>query len=209
MEDVAFAMVQKRPAGPLGPLSCLAAAAPMARITPMKAFLFALLTLLTLSHLSAQTAAPSNRDDNGDELTPDGLWDGRLKGGNYVVRIPAIAALSKHEYIANGAARVVEVNITLDSATVVRFYFLEPAKIEGGGVVGAGQGALDRARSLAEQAANRVSPTLTEPKVIKDYPNTTHAHTVEFVLKDEERLNSMYTSLNRCLRTGKGRIWRE
>jgi hypothetical protein len=176
----------------------------------MKAFLLAFAALLfSLAILPAQTAPSANRDDNGDELTPDGLWDGRLKGGNYVVRIPAIAALSKHEYIANAAARVVEINITLDSATVVRFYFLEPAKIEGGGVIGAGQSALDRARTLAEQAANRVSPTLTEPKVVKDYPLSTHAHTVEFVLKDEERLNSMYTSLNRSLRTGKGRIWRE
>ncbi|HYF34465.1 MAG TPA: hypothetical protein VD994_04170 [Prosthecobacter sp.] len=176
----------------------------------MKAPLFALLALvLSLASLSGQTAPAAQKDDNGDELTPDGLWDGRLKGGNYLVRIPAIAALSKHEYIANGAARVVEVNITLDSSTVVRFYFLEPAKIEGGGVVGAGQNALDRARTMAEQAASRVSPTLTEPKVVKDYPNTTHAHTVEFVIKDEERLNSMYTSLNRSLRTGRGRIWRE
>jgi hypothetical protein len=38
------------------------------------------------------------------------LWDGRLKGGNYIVRCNSIIALSKHEYISDGVARVVEVN---------------------------------------------------------------------------------------------------
>jgi hypothetical protein len=55
---------------------------------------------------------------------------GRLKGGNYIVRCNSIIALSKHEYISDGVARVVEVNLTLNSAQMVRFYFLEPYKPE-------------------------------------------------------------------------------
>lgn len=177
----------------------------------MKAALLVLVSLLSLATLSAQTAAPAQpaAGNTDEELTRDGLWDGRMKGGNYVVRANAIIALSKHEYIADAAARVVEVNVTLSSEMVVRFYFLEPVRIEAGGMIGAAQSALDRARSAAEQAASRVSPTLTEPKAVKSYPLSTHAHTIEFLIKDEERLNSLYGSLNRAFRTGQGRVWKE
>ena len=75
--------------------------------------------------------------------------------------------------------------------------------------LGAGQAAIDKARAAFQDAASRVSPTLTTPKVVKSYPLSTHAHTVEFVLPDEERLNSLHHSLDRSFHTGQGRIWRE
>ncbi|MDZ4401658.1 hypothetical protein [Prosthecobacter sp.] len=175
---------------------------------------FALL-LSTSLHAYAQTAPTQNPSGQGgqqgqqDEVTRDGLWDGRLQGGNYIVRCNSIIALSKHEYISDGVARVVEVNLTLNSAQVIRFYFLEPVKVEGSSMITAGQQALDRARGAVEQAAGRVSNTLTEPKVVKNYPASTHAHTVEFVLKEEAKLNALFGSLERSLRTGQGRIWKE
>ncbi|MDZ4286848.1 MAG: hypothetical protein U0984_02760 [Prosthecobacter sp.] len=177
----------------------------------MKASLLALLSVLSVATLSAQTAAPAQPSaaNAEDEPTRDGLWDGRLKGGSYVVRANAIMALSKHEYIADATARVVEVNVSLNTSMVVRFYFLEPVRVEGGGMIGAAQSALDKARGVVEQTAGRISPTLTEPKAVKNYPMSTHAHTIEFWVKDEERLNSLYGSLNRAFRTGQGRIWKE
>lgn len=146
---------------------------------------------------------------NEEEVTRDGLWDGRLKGGSYLVRCNQIIALSKHEYVADAAARVVEINLTMNSNMTVRFYFLEPVRMEGGGALGAGQQALDRARAMVQDAASRVSPTIVEPKVVKNYPTSTHAATVEFVLGSEDRLNSLYSSLERSFRTGQGRVWRE
>lgn len=177
--------------------------------------LIALLFLSAAVALPAQTAPSQNTTgqggQQGDEPTRDGLWDGRFNnGGNYLVRCNSIIALSKHEYISDGVARVVEVNITLSSSQVVRFYFLEPVKVEtNSSVANAGTQALERAKGMVEQAAGRVSPTLTEPKVVKNYPASTHAHTVEYVLKDETRLNSLFQSLQRGFRTGQGRIWRE
>lgn len=174
------------------------------------------LVLLSAACLHAQTAPGQNPTGQGgqqgqaDEPTKDGLWDGRLKGGNYLVRLNSIIGLSKHEYIADGVARVVEVNLTLSSSQIVRFYFLEPAKVETGStLVSAGTGALERAKDMVEQAAGRVAPALTEPKVVKSYPASTHAHTVEFVLKEEARLNALFMSLERGFRTGQGRIWKE
>jgi len=104
----------------------------------------------------------------------------------------------------------VEVNLTLNSAQIVRFYFLEAYKPDtGSSTVGAGTQALEKAKGLFEQAAGRVSPDLATPKVVKNYPASTHAHTVEFVLKDEARLNTLYGSLERSFRTGQGRAWTE
>ncbi len=182
----------------------------------MKTIFIALSLLLTVP-LQAQTTpgqtAPGQTtptQTQQDQVTRDGLWDGRLKGGNYIVRCNSIIALSKHEYISDGVARVVEVNLTLNSAQVIRFYFLEPYKPEtGSSTLAAGTQALEKAKGLFEQAAGRVSPELTTPKVVKNYPASTHAHTIEFSLKEEATLNSLFGSLERSLRTGQGRVWSE
>jgi len=176
----------------------------------MKITLLALLSLLTTVGAFAQGSAPGTpANPNQEEVTRDGLWDGRFSGGSYLVRCTQILALSKHEYVADAAARVVEVNLTLNSGMAVRFYYLEPVRLEGGGVVGVGQQAIDKARAALQDAASRVSPTLTTPKVVKSYPASTHAHTIEFVLADEARLNSLHASLERSFRSGQGRVWRE
>jgi hypothetical protein len=184
----------------------------------MKALLITLSLLLTLSlHAQSTTGQPTGQTPTDqpapaqqDEVTRDGLWDARLKGGNYIVRCNAIIALSKHEYLSDGVARVVEVNLTLNSAQIIRFYFLEPYKPEtGSNMVASGTQALDKAKGLFDQAAGRVAPGITDPKVVKNYPTSTHAHTVEFVLKDEATLNSLFGSLERSLRTGQGRLWKE
>lgn len=177
---------------------------------PMKFLFFALLSLLGSATAIAQNSAPATpASPNQEEVTRDGLWDGKLAGGSYLVRCTQILALSKHEYVADGTARVVEVNLTMNSNMTVRFYYLEPVRLEGGGVIGAGQQAIDKAREMMKDAASRVSPTLITPKVVKSYPISTHAHTVEFVLSSEERLNSLHASLERSFRTGQGRLWRE
>lgn len=177
---------------------------------PMKA-LFIILSLLLAIPLQAQNTTPNNGQTTPqDTVTQDGLWQGKFHGGNYMVRCNSIIALSKHEYISDGVARVVEVNLTLNSAMIVRFYFLEPYKPESGSnTLGAATQALDKAKGLFEQAAGRVSPDLVNPKVVKNYPASTHAHTIEFSLKDEARLNAMYGSLERSFRTGQGRAWTE
>ncbi len=143
-------------------------------------------------------------------MLQDGVWTGSLKGGRYMVKAGQIIALSKHEYVADGVARVVEVNLTLNTNSHVRFYFLEPVRLEGTGAVAVGQQAIDKARALVQDAAARVSPTLTEPKVVKNYPVTTHTHTIEYVLKEETRLNSLFESLEHAFRDpGKKHFWRE
>lgn len=184
----------------------------------MQTLLIAAALALTAPLLFGQSApggAGTNTGASQTSPTPvdflqDGIWNGSFNGGRYLLKSNQIIALSKHEYVADAVARVVEINLTLNSNSHVRFYFLEPVKLEGGGIVGAGQQALDRARAMAEQAAARISPTLVEPKVVKNYPVSTHAHTIEFVIKDEARLNSLFESLEGAFRDPRRKIfWRE
>lgn len=182
--------------------------------------LAALLLLLTPGFLRAQnsggggsgtgTTGPTQTAPVPEEFYQDGVWTGSLRGGRYLVKCGQMIALSKHEYVADGTARVVEVNLTLNSNVAVRFYFLEPVRLEGSGTVAAGQQTIDKARQLVQDAAARISPTLTEPKVVKSYPVSTHAHTVEFLIKEEARLNSLFDSLENAFRDpGKKHFWRE
>lgn len=179
----------------------------------MKNFLPLLVVVLGFSggFLHAQgTTGPTQTKPVPEEFLQDGLWTGSLKGGRYIVKAGQIIALSKHEYIADAAARVVEVNLTLSSNTAVRFYYLEPVRLEGNGVIAVGQQAIDKARQAVTEAAGRISPTLTEPKVVKSYPVSTHAHTVEYVIKEEARLNSLFDSLENAFRDpGRKHFWRE
>ena len=211
MDDAALGVVRSCHSDPAFPALASGTGRPHNEVT-MKTLIAALLLLAPLS-LQAQSApaqAPTGQAGQQDQVTRDGLWDARLKGGNYIVRCNSIIALSKHEYISDGVARVVEVNLTLNSAQIVRFYFLEPYKPEtGSSTLGAGTQALEKAKGMFEQAAGRVSPELTTPKVVKNYPASTHAHTIEFVLKEEASLNSLFGSLERSFRTGQGRVWAE
>jgi len=177
-------------------------------------FLIAALCLFSsLTHAQSSgggTTGPTQTKSVPEEFLQDGVWTGSLKGGRYIVKCGQMIALSRHEYVADAAARVVEVNLTLNSNTAVRFYYLEPVKLEGTGTIAAGQQAIDKARQMVQEAANRISPTLTEPKVVKTYPVSTHAHTVEYVIKEEARLNSLFDSLEAAFRDpGRKHFWRE
>ncbi len=176
-----------------------------------KSFFLSASVCLFLSGLGlAQTTGPTPTKPPAEEFLQDGVWTGSLKGGRYMVKAGQIIALSKHEYVTDGVARVVEVNLTLNTNSHVRFYFLEPVRLEGTGAVAVGQQAIDKARALVQDAAARVSPTLTEPKVVKNYPVTTQTHTIEYVLKEETRLNSLFESLENAFRDpGKKHFWRE
>lgn len=169
----------------------------------MKTILTALI-LLTASFSLAQTAptTPQETDSN------PAFWQATFEnGGHYLVKINQISSASKHEYIGNGAARVIEVTIGCDTAVVARFYFLEPVGKDS--PIAAANVIINRAEDVAKNAAGRASPTAGRLNVVKDYPNTTHAHTVEYVVQSEATLTSLYGSLMQAINTGRGRTWKE
>lgn len=172
----------------------------------MKTFIAALL-LTTASMTFAQTASPAASTAAEVESNP-AFWQASFSnGGHYLVKLNQVTFASKHEYIGNGAARVIEVTIGCDTSVVARFYFLEPVGKDSS--IAAANVAINRLEQVTKDVAGRVSPTAARLNVVKDYPNTTHAHTVEYVVQDEATLGSLYSSLMQAINSGRGRTWKE
>ena len=128
--------------------------------------------------------------------TPE--WRCTLPGGVYVVPLRSMVGVAMHEYVVDGVARVTEVNIDTTGNALVRFYFLEPITPQT--PLGAGQATLNKLQELAEEAASRSGQEEAWKKVVKTYPGSTHAHTIEFRLDSKEQLQKIFGSADQALR---------
>jgi len=128
------------------------------------------------------------------------IWSCTLPGGTYQVAVSAIQSVSSHEYVVDGAARVTEVNVDTAGQLAVRFYFIESAVTSGPG--GLGAATLGKVQNILGDAADR-SGTDAWRKVVKSYPVTTHARTVEFRLGNRDSLNKILASASKSLATGR------
>ncbi len=128
------------------------------------------------------------------------LWTCTLPGGSYQVLVSAMLSVSQHEYIVDGAARVTEVNIDTAGQFAVRFYYIEPAVTAGPGGIGAAT--LGKVQSVLSDAADR-SGTDAWKKVVKSYPTTTHARTIEYRVSSKDSLTQIFTSAANSQATGK------
>lgn len=171
--------------------------------------LCAFVSLSVTAFVAGQSPAPANPSGGAsDQESNPALWQASFaNGGHYLVKLNHINCASKHEYISDGAARVVEVTIGTDTAVVVRFYFFEPVGKDT--PIAAGQIIINRATDISQQVGSRVSPTAAKLNVIKNYPVSTHAHTVEYAVQDEATINSLYSSLLAAINSGRGRSWKE
>lgn len=156
------------------------------------------MALAFLAPLAAQTPTP----------TPDvggAFWRAELPGGTYMVALPAIASISSHEYLVDGASRVTEVTVDTMGSVQARFYFIEPNIPQAPG--GIGQSALNFAQEKAAEALDRTGTDVWK-KVVKKYPEATHAHTVEYRLDSKETLTKLFKSLETSWREGRGRTFK-
>lgn len=127
------------------------------------------------------------------------MWKCTLPGGTYEVALRSITAVSSHEYLIDAGARVTEVNVATNAAMLVRFYYIEPAVTATAGPAAA---LADKAQSLATEALNRTGVDAWK-KVVKNYPTTTHAHTVEYRLESKESLQALFSSVEQAFRLQK------
>lgn len=187
---------------------------------PILAVFILLATFASFLTTSAQaqavpgsTTTPSAKKDGvKDEETKDHWWDCTLPGGNFTVHVGKITSVSMHQYIvkspaqsANAAplpSRVYEVNVATDTAQVTRFYYIESA-VDGGqsNIVKTG---IDRLNDVANRVADKTGSAKFWQLVQKDYPQTTHAHTVEFRLDSKDDLDRLFGSVKRSWMVGRG-----
>ncbi len=166
----------------------------------MKAFC-SLLLLAALGTTSlAQTTPPAAPPAPTGDRAVIKIFRAKLPGGTYEVAVGAIIAVASHEYLVDGIARVTEVNIDTAGSLLARFYYLEP--VTPNSPLGIGSAAIETTQRLLKEAAEKTGQDVWK-KVIKNYPTTTHARTVEYRVESLEQLNKIYESAESAFRTQK------
>ena len=157
-----------------------------------------LLTLLGfMTHaLLAQTPTPTP-DPTG--RVP--LWICVTPGGTYEVALRSIVSVSNCEYLVDGVARVNEVNIDTNGNMAVRFYFIEPNTPNS--PIGLGQSVINKVQETVSMVADQTGQDQIWKKVVKNYPTTTHAHTIEYRVDSKEDLTKIFSSAEQAFRTFK------
>lgn len=164
----------------------------------MRPFLL-LLALAAVLH-AQETPPPAQPPAPSGDKTNRTLFRCTLPGGTYEVSVGAIVAVASHEYIVDGIARVTEVNIDTTGALVARFYYLEPLPPNTPGAIGAAT--VDKVQSLLKEAAERSGQDAWK-KVVKNYPTTTHARTIEYRVTEKEHLTRIFAGAEEAFRLGK------
>lgn len=184
----------------------------------MKCFSFAaaLIALGSLAFsvpLAAQdnNNAANNPQNNQAAKKPQTfpLWKAELPGGSYIIARNSINAVSTQQYVLDGVARVTEVNISTAGVFQPRFYYLEMLPVQAPDNVPGAALAADRAQAALKDAADSQVPADQQPwaKVVKNYPTTTHAGTIEFRLDSKEQLEALFQSVERTWLTGKSEVY--
>lgn len=169
----------------------------------MKSFLLPLL-IFGLASGTASAQAPTPSPSPG--ATPDlsgrvPLWICVTPGGTYEVALRSIVSVSNCEYILNGVARVSEMNIDTTGNMAVRFYYIEP--LTPTSPLGIGQSTIDKAQEILGEAASRTGQDEVWKKVVKNYPTSTHAHTIEYRVDSKDDLDKIFKSAELAFRTFK------
>jgi hypothetical protein len=154
-----------------------------------------------LAQTPAPPAAPSTPQPGGNQSAVP-LFRAQLPGGIYEVAVRSIVSVSIHEYVVDGPVRVVELNVDTQGSVLARFYFLEPNLPNTPGNVGAA--GLEKAQQLLTQAADKSGQDAWK-KVIKNYPTTTHARTVEYRVQSRDELNKIFEAAEEAFRLQRNR----
>lgn len=181
----------------------------------MKALaLISLVAVFASASVVAQTPAqpanpastPTNPDEKQDVPQNNRFWQASVGGGHYMVALDRISAISRHKYVLNGNLVVDEVTVDSTGNALVRFYFISPITDAMGGTnTGAAASRIvDRGRELIDKAAGTAG-TDAHNMVVKNYPDTTHAHTIEYRVHSEQEIGALYGSVRTAWESGRGR----
>lgn len=175
---------------------------------PTALFTFFLL-LATGSPLMAQNTAPAagggsgtgtggntgNSSTDGNQPGINGFWEVVTSGGRFVARLDRITSVSEQEYLIDGAVRVYECTVDTDGGQTARFYYLEP--ITDGSSITTGSATVERLKNLANQVSNKAGAGDIDAIVTKHYPDTTHAKTSEYRVRNRATISQIYDHVRR------------
>lgn len=138
---------------------------------------------------SAVSGGPSATDPNTSKFP---VWVAELPGGTYAVAVMRINSVSLSTYVVDGAVSVTEVSIETTGDVQGRFYYMEPSVTSTG--TSLGNTVLDKTQQLLTEAATRTGNSDKLMTVMKNYPTTTHAKTVEYRLPSKDAVMKLFQS---------------
>lgn len=151
------------------------------------------------SPLQAQDAA----NPDGQQPGIAGFWEVVTSSGRFVARLGDITSVTQHEYIIDGTVRVFECTVDTRGQQTARFYFIEP--VTASSSITAGSATIDRITSIANKVGEKTGHGDVDSNVTKHYPDTTHAKTSEFRLKNKATIGQIYDHARRVWAEEKGR----
>lgn len=168
-----------------------------------------LLLVASPAAIQAQTPTPTptpTTSKTNDTQEPNRFWQANVGDGQYMVAIDRISAISRHKYLLDGAIIVDEVTVDALGQALARFYFLSPLTdaITGNAAGNAASHVVDRARELVDKGTKDAG-TNVHNMVVKKFPETTHAHEIEYRVLSAEELTALYTSVRTAWETNHGR----
>lgn len=126
-----------------------------------------------------------------------------------MIPVSKIAAIAQQKYLLDGQFFVYEVTVDVIGNTVTRIYYIEPIAESASGSTNIGAAAYGRAKDLAGIAQNRTGTSGIDINTVvtKNYPATTHSHTIEFRVATLDELNAVYKSVATAFQKGRGRVY--
>ncbi len=175
--------------------------------------IFVLLLGVIFLSPAAVHAQDNNKDDDSNNPTSITnskipLWEAELPGGNYLVDLRRVSMVAMHKYQVDATMEVFEVTVDAEGSSLGRFYYVSQSGLKS--PIGVGQSLLETMQERASMIAERTGQEeVLENTVMKSYPTTTHARTVEYRVGNLEQLDDLYRSIRRSWllqRRGKFRI---
>lgn len=156
----------------------------------------------------AQDEAPApdettpEKPKTGESPGHNRFWQATVNGGHFMVALDRIASVSRHKYVLDGALVIDEVTVDTVGQALARFYFITPITDSAPGASVAG--IANRGRELLDKAAGHVGLDL-QNAVMKKYPETSHAKSIEYRMLSAADLTALYGSVRSAWETGRGR----
>ncbi len=151
--------------------------------------LFVVFSTMNVLHAASDDDVKSNSILNG-------IWTAKITsspGGSICVPVRTISSVTIHYYLLNGKIPIAELTIDTLGNNSIRLYALLSPSSDSIGLT-----------TVLSAATNEVASMAGLPKVGKKYPETTHAHSVEYSISSESQLKVAYDSLLKCLATNTG-----
>jgi hypothetical protein len=170
--------------------------------------LFGIMVLwLAFGHALLAQETPAAPEKPSDLAGATRFWQATLGGGHYMVALDRISSVSRHKYVLfDGTLIVDEVTVDALGQSLARFYCITPISdaANGNGAATVVSSAVDRGREMIDKVADKAGTAVHE-MVVKKFPETTHARTVEFRLLSEAELTGLYDSVRAAWESGRGR----